>query len=101
MKEKYQLSSWPISRKVWYIFLLILAMIGGWLWVGILIVPDWQFFINYPEYHQALIYLIIFGCIFLLIVLLRIIVDFIFSNQRLEDKIEELEAEAERLRKIQ
>lgn len=83
-------SEWELQQKIWRIFLAVLLMIFGCIYIGVLIVPNWEWFIIYPWLHQTIAYLTLFGVVGLIFFVLYVIIDLAFSNQRLSDKNKDL-----------
>ena len=83
----------------------VLIMIFGCLYLGALLIPNSSIFLTYPWLHQTVFFLVLLGIISLIFFILYIVIDLAFSNQRLEDrnndldiKIKEFEKELIRLK---
>lgn len=94
-----KLKEWTLQQKIWRIFLSVLVLIFGCIYIGLLIVPNWELFIKYPILHQLIAYLTLFGIIALIFFILYIIIDLAFSNQRLSDKNKDLDSTINKLEK--
>lgn len=89
-----------LVRFIFFIFIIFLAL----LYLGALIVPNWEVFILFPIWHQTTAYItigVIVLCICLIvIVFVSLAVDHQVlekDNANLEKKIVEFEAELKRL----
>lgn len=103
MKKKFK--DWSLQQKIWRIFMSVLVMIFGSLYLGALLIPNSEVFLKYPWLHQTVFYLVLLGIISLIFFILYIVIDLAFSNQRLSDvnsdlekKINEFEKELTRLK---
>lgn len=98
---------WTLQQKIWRIFLSVLIMIFGCLYLGALLIPNSEIFLKYPWLHQTVFFLVLLGIIALIFFILYVVIDLAFSNQRLEDikndlekKIAGFEAEFRRIKSM-
>jgi hypothetical protein len=82
---------WTLQQKIWRIFLAVLLMIFGCLYLGALLIPNSEIFLKFPVLHQATFFMVLLGIVSLIFFILYIIIDLAFSNQRLEDKNRDLD----------
>lgn len=69
-------------------------------WLASLVIPDWQFFVDNQDWHNATGWVLAIATGALGFILLYFIVDLAIDRQIKDRKIDELEAELERLQKI-
>ena len=105
MRKKFK--DWTLQQKIWRIFLSVLIMIFGCLYLGALLIPNSEIFLKYPWLHQTIFFMVLLGIISLIFFILYVVIDLAFSNQRLEDvnrdlekKINEFERELTRLKTL-
>lgn len=102
-----------LDNKIILFVFLIIGMFAGIAYIGVLIVPNWQIFIDYPWSYQLVSYgvicLILLDLTFVIIITLKTAINnqiLVKLNKDLEDgnlerneKIKELEAELNRLKR--
>lgn len=100
------------NKLILFVFLII-GMFAGLAYIGSLIVPNWQVFVDFPWFYQLVSYgvigLVLLDLTFIIIITLKTAVNnqfLIKSNRELKrentefnERVDELEADLERLKK--
>ena len=111
-KLKAKLEGMELKEKIIFFISVVIFMVIGLLYLGLLIVPDWEWFIAYPILHQSVAYVTILAEIIGIFLIIYLLVDtsidnqiLLKTNQKLEEdnieydkKVKELETELTRLK---
>lgn len=92
-KMKQKLEEMELKQKIVFFISIVIFMTVGLLYLGLLIVPDWEWFIVFPLLHQGVAYLTILGEIIGIFLIIYLLVDSSIDNQILEKTNQKLEAE--------
>ena len=101
-----KIDTMELDNKIILFVFLIIGMFAGIAYIGALIIPNWEVFIDYPWTYQlvayGVIFLILLDLTFVIVITLKTAINNQFLSKRnidLDVKINELEAELKRLQK--
>jgi len=108
-----KIDAMELDNKIILFVFLIIGMFAGIAYIGALIIPNWEIFIEYPWAYQLVSYsvigLILLDLTFIIIITLKTAINnqiLVKTNKRLEEentefdkRVRELEAELNRLKR--
>ena len=108
-----RIDSMELDNRILLFIALIMGMFGGLLYIGVLIIPNWEVFIDFPIVYQIVSYsvivLILIDLLFIIVLTIKTAINnqvLVKTNRELEKerednnlKIKELEAELTRIQK--